>query len=289
MNMKKHILLISSLLLAGATASAATILFDQSFTQDAGTQGSVDGTAVGNANTGAGVAATWTAGAGSSGVLRTDGEVFSNLGNASAHIGLGTLVNDAKGTANGIFTLTTVMAEPPTGSNWVAGGFATNINVLQNFTNFGGIGNALYRTNGNADFFAGPNTGGTAYTDEAVSGTQTFITVLDLSTHNNVDDFGTVTYYRGSVAPGNLEYTFDYTADFSIASAAISTAASGGEGVIQSFALTQIPEPGTLALVGIALGTLLIARGRKEIRSLNLLSVKAVHPHGLFFFQKNPC
>jgi hypothetical protein len=264
MNMKKHILLISSLLLAGATASAATILFDQSFTQAGGTQASVDGTAVGNANTGAGVAATWTAGAGANGVLRTDGEVFSNLGNASAHIGLGTLVNDAKGTANGIFTLTTVMAEPPTGSNWVSAGFATSIDVAANFTAFGGIGSALYRTNGNADFYAGPNTGGTAYADEAVTGTQTFISVLDLSSWNGTDDFGTISYYRGSVAPGNLEYTYNnFGADFSIASAAISTASSGGEGVIQSFTLTQVPEPGTLALVGVALGALALFRRRR--------------------------
>lgn len=261
MKMKLLPLLGSTLLLASAS-QAAIILMDQSFTQAVGTQASVDGTAVGNANTTAGVAATWTAGTAASGALRTDGEVFSNVGNASAHVGLGTLVNGAKGTANGVFTLTTVMSEPPTGSNWVAAGFATSINVSANFTTFGGIGTALYRTNGKADFFAGPNTGGTAYNDEGVTGTQTFISVLDLSAWNGTGDYGTISYYRGSVAPGNLEYTYDFVADFSIASIAVSTFSTGGEGVIQSITLTQVPEPSTYAALAglLALGFVAIRR-----------------------------
>jgi hypothetical protein len=156
------------------------------------------------------------------------------------------------------------MSEPPTGSNWVAAGFATSINVTANFTAFGGIGTALYRTNGNADFFAGPNTGGTAYTDEAVTGTQTFISVLDLSAWNGTDDYGTISYYRGSVAPANLEYTYDFVADFSIASMAISTASTGGEGVIQSITITQVPEPSTYAIWAglMTLGLVLYRRRR---------------------------
>ena len=267
--MKKHLLTILSLAIITSTASqAAIVLFDQSFTAQGGSQPSINGTAVANAGTG--VDTTWTAGADSNGVLRTDGHVFT-LASDSAYVGLGSIVENAKGSATGVFTLTTVMNQPG-GSNWVSSGFFLSPSVTESFVDAGGLASALYRTNGNLDFFYGNGTGLGSITDFAAPSPDpvTLISILDVSGYNGTDNFGIVSFHVGAV-DGTPEGFYaiqdgDGITSFANIAAGISTQSGGGEGVIQSITLTQVPEPSTYALLAgfMALAGVMIRRRVKR-------------------------
>lgn len=262
----KLITLIGGAVLLASASQAAITLMNQSFTLDGDDSPTINGTAVGGANTTAGVASTWTAATGTNGVLRTDGEIFGNVGSASAFVGLGSLIDDSKNTSSGLFTLTATLSEP-TGNNWTSVGFFTKGTIGENFTGntAAGVGTVLYRTTPALDFFKGPDTGPGSISDiTGVSGSQTVVVVLDLTSAGDTGagDFGSVSFYRDSVSAANLVVTQDFEEAISIDSVGISTAVTTG--ALESIELTQVPEPSTYAIWAglMTLGLVLYRRRR---------------------------
>jgi hypothetical protein len=89
---------------------------------------------------------------------------------------------------------------------------------------------------------------------------------LDLTTaggYNGIDNFGTIYYEVGTVSLGSYTYTSDADADFQYIG--LTQAYSGAaDGYFSNLTLTQIPEPGTFALLAgcFALSSVMIRRRR---------------------------
>lgn len=200
-----------------------------------------------------------------------NGSVYGNHtmtdNNNSAAVNLGSYIDDAKGTSSGYFELTATISE--TTGSWLSLGFSTLTNpaVLQtsgspqNFTSNGteGIATMIYRASGEIAAFAGPLTADGSGNTAAQSGARTFTIALDLTTHNGVDDFGSVVFSDSAL--GVID-SHSYTSDQDFGSILLSTA-NGSTGSYSSLSLTQVPEPASLALVGI--GGLLIAARRRTV------------------------
>jgi len=162
---------------------------------------------------------------------------------------------------SGLFTLSATIAETSTNFFNGVGFFNSGVGTAGNFTN-GSVGQGflIYRNGGELDGFAGPGSGNGVDGPDAQTGDQLLTIVLDLTTHDNTTDFGSISFYQGSVDPGNLIGSHTYTSDQSFDAVGFSTARS--ETTLSNFQLDQVPEPGSLALLG--LGGLLIARHRRD-------------------------
>jgi arylsulfatase A len=194
-------------LFSGAVHSQTTVLVEENF---GGTGGPLNGTSAdifATAITGAGGSATWSAATGFS----DNGAV--SVSRLSAHLNLGSYINDAKGTANGKFDLTMTISE--TTGAWISLGFST-LNTpatTVDFTAASGLGTIVYRDAINElDMWIGPGTGGAQDGPDNNTGPRTLTVSLDLTPdggYNGVSNFGTVTWTdSGLGAVNNLGTAF---------------------------------------------------------------------------------
>ena len=178
-----------------------------------------------------------------------DGLVSTAATQASASLNLGNFINQAAGTANGIFTLSLTLAE--TSGEWLSLGFATQ-NVPgtgRNFLNAGsgdpanGVATVIYRSAaaspaGELDLYAGPGNSNPLDGPDGNDGFRTLSVILDLTPaggYNGSNHFGTVTWLDD--AAGVLGgFTFTSARDFG--SILISKPSSSG-GMIRNLSLRQ--------------------------------------------------
>lgn len=246
---------------AGQAVSATTIIVAEDFAGPAATN--LGGTAADTFASGitvAGGSATWSA----NGVWDADGTVSVAGGSSGASLDLGSYIDDAKGTADGLFTLTVTVSE--TAGEWISLGFASaeTPNINTNFTAANGVATIIYRSADELDMFAGPNTAKGADGPgpaPAVTGARTLSIELDFtpgSGYDGITDFGTVTYsdsILGTLGGGGLELP-----NVNFGSIYLSEAGNSS-GTVSNLTLTQVPEPGSLALL--ALGGLSMLRRRR--------------------------
>lgn len=91
----------------------------------------------------AGGSATWVGSA----AFKADGSVVDGF-SRSVHLNLGSYINDAKGTPEGLFELTVTISE--TTGTWLTVGFSSlnSPPPIQNFIGAGGLGTMAYRSTG---------------------------------------------------------------------------------------------------------------------------------------------
>ena len=197
--------------------------------------------------------------------IQSDGDVDSANNDGAAFLTLGTYIEDAKGTATGLFTLAATLSKP-TGP-WVSLGFwDSNPSATDAFsTGPDSFGHIIYRgagsNNGELDMYGGAATANGVDGPNGQTGDQLLTTVLDLTTHDGVTDFGTVTWYQGTAAPGNLLGSHAYTVDHTFGAIGFSLA-SNTEGHVAGLTLTAVPEPATMSVL--ALGVLGVLARRKR-------------------------
>ncbi len=268
LKMKNHSLV--ALFTAGITItfSNAAVIITENF---GGTgSGGLNGTAADTFSSGittAGGSSAWVANA----TLLDNGTIntASVANRVSAHLNLGSYINDAKNTAAGKFVLTTTITT--TTGNWLSLGFSETGNTGSNFSANNGYGNILVRATGDIDQYRGANTGSEVSANDTIIGNinQTVTITLDFTPgggYNGTTNFGNVVF---SVA-GVGGYTTAPSVFTTNAPIQFLTLGWGGltnpgpvTGSYASLSLTQIPEPG-VALIG-SLGLLcLLRRGRVQ-------------------------
>jgi len=176
-----------------------------------------------------------------------------DAGSNTTYVDVGSIINDAKGTANGVFTLSANFASAPTG-NWFAIGFYTNAQA----GSAGTVGNQagiLFRDNGDLEGWSG-----TIVSPDFATGisTETISVELDLSTWDNATDFGTITFASGSASA-----THNLTSDINWTDVGFGATSTTGTGQILSFELTQVPEPSVGLLMIGGLGLVALAKRRR--------------------------
>ncbi len=202
--------------------------------------------------------------------FKADGSIAVTTENRGAWLNLGDYINDAIGTADGKFTLTTTIQQP-SGGLWVSGGFAVDNSPLDYIFPAGsidGLATSLVRSEetstSNTNYFPGPGTSGTNFNAGNLTGTVTFTTVLDFTPAGGYNvsnkNFGTVTF-ANSVNSNTFTSTYDSNYKFNY----IGFTASGTDltGQVDFLQLTQIPEPSTVVLLGLALLASLVAVRRR--------------------------
>lgn len=245
----------AGLILAATSANAAVIVAESFGGSGATLNGTVAGTFAAGI-TSAGGSSTWTAGTD----FLDNGVVTDNAAKSAAYLNLGSYINDTKGTAAGMFELTMTISE--TTSAWLSLGFATSNTpgTGGDFTALSGMGNIIYREDGELDMWAGPGTTfGGVDGQNGYSGARILTVTLDLTGYDGVTDFGTVSWSDSSL--GSLG-SISYNSDVNFGSILISESASGGTVSALSLDHTAIPEPTTTALLGLG-GLALILRRRK--------------------------
>jgi hypothetical protein len=204
-------------------SSPAEVIIAENFGGAGGDLNSTTADIFSSAITSAGGSATWAAAGG----FKDDGSV-SPVFNQSAYLPVGSYINATKGKASGLFTLSATLTLSTTGS-WGSIGFFRNPVTNRDFTqNSIGLATLIYRTSGELDGFGGPGSLNNVDGPDAQSGPQLLTVVLDLTGHDNSTNFGSVSFYQGTVDPGNLLGTYHYTADYSFDAIGLSQAQYNG-------------------------------------------------------------
>ncbi|MES2981379.1 MAG: PEP-CTERM sorting domain-containing protein [Verrucomicrobiota bacterium] len=265
LKIKNHFL--AALLTACFTApfSHAAILVTETF---GGTgSGGLNGTTADTFNaaiTTAGGSSTWAA----DGSLLDNGTInTASVGNrVSAHLNLGTYINDAKNTAAGKFVLTTTITT--TTGNWLSVGFAQTGNTGSNFSVNTGYGNILVRATGDIDQYRGANTGNEVTANDTIIGNtnQTVTITWDFTPgggYNGTTNFGNVVFSVAGVG-GYTTAPSVFTANAPIQFLTLGWGGLTNPGPVTgsyaSLSLTQIPEPNVALLGGLGLLGLLRRR-----------------------------
>lgn len=179
-------------LLISDSATAQNIIINESFD---GTGAALNGSTsevFDNAITAAGGSNTWVA----ADTFSDNGEVApGSFTNSSAHLNLGSYINDTKGTRAGIFELTMTIGDVTgAGVTWLSMGFSelSSPAIDNHFLNLQGTSTIILRSIGELDIWAGPGNASPIDGPNGNTGDRTLTIMLDLSTHNGVDNFGSV-------------------------------------------------------------------------------------------------
>jgi len=195
----------------------------------------------------AGGSSTWVTPAG----YKADGSIG---GNGAAILDLGSYVNDTKGQANGLFTLSVTMDKPASPMSWVSYGFLIDTATTgSNFTSINSAASIIYRSSGGVDGFAGLTTNGSVDGSSASPSAtgQVLTSVLDLTPgggYNGTTNHGTVSFYVGDDSVGNLIGSAQIGASMDFAKLAL-TSTGGGTGQVSYLELSQVPEPSAFGLL----------------------------------------
>jgi len=245
--MKTYLTLLAAALASAQLASGSTEIVSHDF--------GGDGTGTLNGNTAdtfaagittAGGSNIWEAGAN----FRDDGHLpqqASGRIDQSAFLNMGSYINDSRGTANGLFTLSVTMTQT-VGGSWAGVTFfeSNTPDTGNHFVNNGGMGTIIYRSreNDNLSAFGGPgsNNGSGNLT---VTGDQTLTMVLDLTPaggYNGEDNFGTITFFNGATQVGS-SFTHTQLRDFGAIGLTTAGLNPSAETTFSDFSFTQISEP----------------------------------------------
>ncbi len=240
-------------LMLAMNSAHAVIIISENF---GGTGAALNGTTADTFDAGiTGGSGTWVA----AGNFADNGVISSNGSGGSAYLPLGSYINDARGTAAGEFNLTIVTSA--TTNTWASFGFSALAapDTSENFVVNDGVATLLYRSSGELAGFRGLGSASGTGNSMALTGARTLNVNLDLTDWNGTTNFGTATYsdsVEGVIGTSTLNDDSDDFASLLISEANTSTA------TISSITLEQVPEPSSLALLG--LGSLALLRRRRK-------------------------
>ena len=208
----------------------------------------------------AGGSATWVANLDYAANGAVTGTVTGQAGNTSSHLSLGSFIDDAEGTADGLFTLEVTVSNV-TGTFATIGFAASNSpSTTTNFLGgvpFGTAGSSAHlilRANGENDAFVDSPGSGTPATNNSLvldgnvaNGVEHTLTItLDVRDHNGTDNFGSV-LFESSATTGGLG-TFDFESDQTFGSILLSdgtnTQATFSDLVLTQFVEVEVGLPG---------------------------------------------
>lgn len=187
------------------------------------------------------------------------------------YLTLGGLIDDNRGNTDALYTLSATLNITSAGTDtlWHGFGFWDEDAPAENFASSPSDGTAwmLRRANADLQTFLGPRaTNGLTETGASpsnVAGTVDLQIVLDLTDWNGTTNWGSVEYYgKLSAAP---TYNLIANSELGATNSTFRAVGIGGgiaNGDFDSFELSQVPEPGSLALV--ALGGLFLASRRRQ-------------------------
>ena len=187
--------------------------------------------------------------------------------NSSASLPIGNVINNAAGSADGLFELTATLTQPTSVSgvaanNWYSIGFSqdTAPASTSHFLDRNGIGSIILRSRGDLDMWAGNgftpnglNPSGNSNNfngPDATDGARTITIEMHVRDANGTTNFGTVTYFDSQIE--DPLFTFTYTNELSSAGIAATqplfnsimlssnAAGSGTSGVYSNLTLTQM-------------------------------------------------
>jgi hypothetical protein len=187
-----------------------------------------------------------------------------------AYLTLGSLIDDNRGNAGAIYTLSaTLNVSSGTTTRWEAIGFWDEDAPANNFASTPSDGTAwmLRRDNSQIRVFRGPRTA-SGLTESTASpnnvvGTVDFRISLDLSDWNGTSNFGSV-LYEAKLSADSL-FTEIASGELDATNSTFRSVGLGGgdaNAQISSFELSQIPEPSSLGLLGLAGAISLMRRKR---------------------------
>ena len=181
-------------LLSHSPSMAQRIIVNEAFSGDGGALDGSAAEAFEDAITTVGGSNIWV----SSNTFSDDGGVApGSTTNSSAHLNLGSYINNTKGRGAGIFELTmTIGNVTGVGNVWFSMGFSELSSPATNnhFLNLSATGTIILRGSGELDMWAGSGNANAIDGPNNNAGDRTLTVALDLSTHNGVDDFGSVTW-----------------------------------------------------------------------------------------------
>jgi len=142
----------------------------------------------------AGGSANWTSG---SSLFRADGSVTSSTSGRSIHLSLGSYINDARGTPEGLFELSVTISE--TTFELLSVGFSTRATPAWDASFRGpntlGIATMTYLNSGKIEQYAGPRGDNEVeQSDTTYEGARRLTITLDLRDWDGVENYGTVRF-----------------------------------------------------------------------------------------------
>lgn len=233
---KLALILAANTLLTFGTATAQNIIVDETFDGAGAALNGSTAEVFENAITAVGGSNTWVA----SDTFSDNGGVApGSTTNSSAHLNLGSYINNTKGTSSGIFELTMTIGDVAgTGNTWLSMGFSALSTPATNnhFLNLQGTGTIILRASGELDMWGGAGNVSAIDGPNDNAGDRTLTVRLDLSTHNSVNNFGSVTWSDSLLGQVN---SHTYTQDVNFSSIFLSEA-NGTTSTISNLTLSQV-------------------------------------------------
>lgn len=245
---KIELALSAAALLTLGSATASTVIVEETF---GGAGGALDSSTAETFDAGIGAAGGSSAWVSSDTFFDDGSVVVGTSAISSAYLNLGSYINDTKGSANGVFILTMTIGDVTgSGNTWLSMGFSAlnEPSTTSHFLNQQGTGSIILRGSGELDMWGGP--GGSVAIDgpDGNAGDRTLTVTVDLSDYNGVDNFGSVTWTDSQIA--GVLASHDYASDVDFSSIYISEA-NGTLSTLSGLSLTQVPEPSSVALLGL--------------------------------------
>ncbi len=253
---------VSLLILVTSSVVNAGVIVQETFSGGDVTLNATTAEIFSSAITTAGGSDTWVTGGTT---YQADGDVVNTSSQNTAYLSLGSYVNDAMGSATGLFELSATLS--PISGTWVTLGFFSSDSpgVNTNFTANGGMATMAYRASGEVDAWAGPATANGVQGSLGLTGDQLFTIGLDFTPAGGYDgasNFGTVTFYEGTAIPANSIGNYTYTSAQSFKALGM-TEAGTSTGKVSDLELQQVPEPTSMALMLLGAIGLAVIRRRK--------------------------